>query len=114
MLILFSKLLSETIKQEQFEKTEILSKTNTNQSSTNRLIHFINTSNKIYHVLFFSVVTSVHLNPRETINGLSLISMANIGSHLMSTLNSSHLPNGTGSYFVSGMKISHLMIFHVL
>jgi hypothetical protein len=30
--------------------------------------------------------------------------MANISGHLMSTLNPSHLPNGTGAYFVSGIK----------
>jgi hypothetical protein len=32
------------------------------------------------------------------------MSMANIGGHLMPTLTSSHLPNGTGTYFVSGIK----------
>jgi hypothetical protein len=30
------------------------------------------------------------------------MSMANIGGHLISNLNASHLPNGTGAYFVSG------------
>ncbi|CAF4440165.1 unnamed protein product, partial [Rotaria magnacalcarata] len=46
-------------------------------------------------------VTSVNLNPRETINGLSNISMANVGAHIMSALNPAHLPDGTGNYFVS-------------
>jgi hypothetical protein len=54
--------------------------------------------------LFTLGITSILHNSRETINGLSAIpmSMANIGGHLMSTLNASHLPNGTGQYFVSG------------
>jgi hypothetical protein len=58
--------------------------------------------------LFFSVVNTIHRNPRD---GLSLISMANTSSHHMSSLNSAHLPDG-GSYFVTGMKIYHLMIVY--
>lgn len=52
------------------------------------------------------MISSVHLNPRDTIHGLSSISMsmANIGGHLMSTLNPSHLPDGNGGYFVSGIN----------
>jgi hypothetical protein len=55
--------------------------------------------------LFILGINSVHLNPREIINNRSAISMsmANVGGHLMPTLNSSHLPNGTGTYFVSGL-----------
>jgi hypothetical protein len=58
-----------------------------------------------YYYLLLGI-NFVHRNPRETINGLSTISMsmANINGHLMSSLNSSHLPNGAGGYFVSGIK----------
>jgi hypothetical protein len=60
---------------------------------------------------FCLVITSVHLNPRETINGLSAIpmSMPNIGNHLMSSLNPTHLTDGAGTYFVAGIK----MIFDI-
>jgi hypothetical protein len=51
----------------------------------------------------FLVVTTVHLNPRETLNGLSVIPMTNTNSHLMATLNPAHLTDGTGTYFVSGI-----------
>jgi hypothetical protein len=90
---IFSKLSSETIKQEQFENQEysiIKSKLTTNQSKTNTIRPTTG-------------ITHLPLNSRETINGLSAISMANISGHLMSTLNPSHLPNGTGAYFVSGL-----------
>jgi hypothetical protein len=51
------------------------------------------------------VVTSVHLNPRDTIHGLPAISMstANINGHLMSNLNPTHLSDGAGTYFGSGI-----------
>lgn len=55
-------------------------------------------------------MTAVHLNPRETLNGLSIIPMANTNSHLMSTLNPVHLPDGAGPYFVTGTKIfNHIL-----
>ncbi len=48
-------------------------------------------------------MTTVHLNSRETLNGLSLLPMTNTGNHLMSALNPAHLTDGSGSYFVSGI-----------
>ena len=85
---------SETIKQEEFEhnsSTDFYSKTNSSRSTVTR---------------------SVHLNPRETVNSLSLIPMANVSSHLMSTLNSSHLSDATGNYYVPG-KILDLLTFNL-
>jgi len=71
-----NRLSSERIKQEEFEP-------NSNRSKTN--------------------VSQVHLNPRETVNSLSLIPMANVSSHLMSSLNSAHLGEATGNYYVPGL-----------
>ncbi|CAF1007297.1 unnamed protein product [Adineta steineri] len=88
-----SKLLSETIKQEEIENNslqEIYSKTNRSKTKNIQLPPP-------------TVVTTVHLNPRETLNGLSIIPMTNTNSHLMSTLNPAHLSDGAGSYFVSGL-----------
>ncbi|CAF0825078.1 unnamed protein product [Adineta ricciae] len=56
-----------------------------------------------YWLWFLSIVTIVHLNPRETLNDLSIISMTNTSSHIMATLNPAHISDGTGSYFVSGL-----------
>ncbi|CAF2578937.1 unnamed protein product [Rotaria sp. Silwood2] len=95
----FKKLLSETIKQEQVEDNSVQedysiakNKLTINQSTTN------NNQQP-------TVITAVNLDPRETINGLSTISMsmANVGAHIMSTLNSGHLPDGAGTYFVSSL-----------
>lgn len=52
--------------------------------------------------LYIVVINSLNINPRETINGLSAISMANVSAHIMSALNPSHLPDGAGAYFVTG------------
>jgi hypothetical protein len=92
---IFSKLLSETVKQEQFEDNPVQGK-----YSITKIKPPTNQSKQT------SGITSIFRNPHEPINGLSAIpmSMANIGGHLMSTLNASHLPNGTGQYFVSGLQ----------
>ena len=47
-------------------------------------------------------ITSIPRNPRETINTLAGISMANISGQLMSNLHASHIPNGNGPYLSSG------------
>jgi len=88
-----SKLLSETIKQEGFDN-----------HSTQQTYPIPNRSKtNISQLPPPTVVTTVHLNPRETLNGPSVIPMANTGSHLMSTLNPAHLTDGAGTYFVSGL-----------
>jgi hypothetical protein len=120
---LVSKLLSETIKQEEFDNISIQeaysianrSKTNITQlpPPTGYLFYY-NKSNKNFHIFIFSVVTTVHLNPREILNGLSDIPMTNTSSHLMSTLNPSHLTDGTGSYFVSGIKNIFIDIHNII
>ena len=56
-----------------------------------------------YWLWFLSIGNTVHLNLRETLNGLSIIPMTNTSSHIMATLNPAHISDGAGSYFVSGM-----------
>lgn len=113
----FSKLLSETVKQEHFEDNNSVQgkysitkpRLPTSQSKQNNIQQTSGkreSGRKKINNLLYLGITSILRNPRDTINGLSAISMsmANIGGHLMPTLNASHLPNGTGSYFVSGIE----------
>ncbi|UJR21065.1 hypothetical protein I4U23_024165 [Adineta vaga] len=88
-----NRLLSESIKQEEFE----------NNSSQNTYSILSQSKTKINQLPAPTVVTTVHLNSRETLNGLSVIPMTNTSSHIMATLNPAHLSDGTGSYFVSGL-----------
>ncbi|CAF0852725.1 unnamed protein product [Adineta ricciae] len=52
-----------------------------------------------------TLVTPLQLDPRESLNSPSTVSMsmANIGGHLMSALNPTHLPENTGGYHFSNL-----------
>ncbi|CAF4889270.1 unnamed protein product [Rotaria sp. Silwood1] len=90
----FKKLLSEIIKQEQVEDNSIQEDYSIEKNK------LITNQSKINNNQQSTVITSVNINPRETING---ISMANGDAHIMSALNSTHLPDGAGTYFVSSL-----------
>ncbi|CAF0756465.1 unnamed protein product [Rotaria sordida] len=95
----FKKLLSETIKQEQVENNSV--QEDYSIAKNTLTINQLKTNNNQQPI----ELTTINLDPRETINGLSTISMsmANVGAHIMSALNSTHLPDGAGTYFVSSL-----------
>ncbi|CAF2410547.1 unnamed protein product [Rotaria sp. Silwood2] len=90
-----NELLSDTIKQEEFENNCIEEAYSISNRSETNICQLLPPP---------TVVTTVHLKPRETLNSLSTLPMTNTSSHLMSTLNPAHLSDGTGSYFVSGLS----------
>ena len=53
-------------------------------------------------------VPSIHLSPSETVHALRLAPMTNVGSHLISNLNPTHLSDATGTYFVPGLDATLL------
>ena len=85
---------SFSIKQEQSDYTSRLEE--------QLLARRIPTSNHLGKTL----VTPLQLNTRESLNGLSTVSMsmANMGGHLMSALNPAHLPENTGGYHFSSIE----------
>ncbi|CAF3407682.1 unnamed protein product [Rotaria sp. Silwood1] len=90
-----NKLLSETIKQEEFEKQSIEEAYSISNRSNTNISQLLPPP---------TVVTAIPLKPRETLNSVSTIPMTNTSSHLMSTLNPAHLSDSAGSYFVSGLS----------
>ncbi|CAF3830651.1 unnamed protein product [Rotaria sordida] len=90
-----NKLLSETIKQEEFENKSLEEVYSIGNLSKTNIIQLLSPP---------TIVTTIHLQSRETLNTISTIPMTNTSGHLMSTLNPAHLSDNVGSYFVSGLN----------